>query len=122
MPVVKDTYRGSREYGLAYSILIAAAHTAGMVTYESVARITGLPQRGAVMANRVGRLVGEISEDEVIHGRPMLSAVVVEKNTGLPGKGFFKLAQDLKIFHGQSRSAKKTFLSKEKRKLYDLWK
>jgi hypothetical protein len=93
-----------------------------MITYEGVARLTGLPQRGAAMGGQVGHLVGEISEDEVNAGRPMLSAVVVEKNTGLPGLGFFKLATDLKQFSGKTHNQRKSFLAKEKRKLYDFWK
>src|SRR5579862_8278403 len=122
MPIVKDRYRGKKQYGLAYSALIMVAHSGAMITYEGVARLTGLPTRGAAMASFVGHLVGEISEDEVNLGRPMLSAVVVDKNTGLPGKGFFKLAQDLNQFGGGSKTAMKQFLSKEKRKLYDLWR
>jgi hypothetical protein len=122
MPVVPDKYRGSREYALAYSALIAAAHSGAMVTYEGIARLTGLPERGSAMAKAVGRLVGEISEDEVLRRRPMLSALVVEKNTGLAGKGFFKLASDLQQFVGTSKSKTRDFLSKEKRKLYELWR
>ena len=121
MPVVPNTYRGSRVYGLAYSALITAAHSCGMLTYEGIARLTGLPARGAATANRVGRLVGEISEDEVNCNRPMLSALVVERNTGLAGKGFFKLAADLGKFTGKSEAQQKLFLAKEKRKLFEFW-
>jgi len=121
MPIVKDKYRGSRKYGLAYAALMSVAHTGGMLTHEGVARVTGLPERGAAMANEVGHLVGEISEDEVNRKRPMLSALVVEKNTGLTGRGFFKLATDLNQFDGTSKSEMKVFLAKEKRRLYDLW-
>jgi len=74
------------------------------------------------MANRVGRLIGEISEDEVNCNRPMLSALVVEKNTGLAGKGFFKLATDLNKFTGKSKAQERLFLSKEKRSLYEFWR
>jgi len=52
----------------------------------------------------------------------MLSALVVEKNTGLAGKGFFKLAADLRNFTGKSEAQQKLFLAKEKRKLYEFWK
>ena len=121
MAIVKNKYRGSREYGLAYSALINTARIGGMLTYEGVARLTGLPKRGAAMANAVGHLVGEISEDEVNRKRPMLSALVVEKNTGLTGRGFFKLATDLNQFDGTSKSEMKVFLAKEKRRLYELW-
>lgn len=74
------------------------------------------------MANLVSWLVGEISEDEVDRKRPMLSALVVEKNTGLPGEGFFKLASNLNQFNGKSKTEKEVFLAREKRKLYEFWK
>jgi hypothetical protein len=121
MPVVPDRYRGTREYALAYSELIHAARTGGMVTYAGIARLTGLPTQGNAMANEVGRLVGEISEDEVNRNRPMLSALVVEKDNGQTGRGFFKLARDLGKLNGTSRFKEESFLSKEKRALYSLW-
>ena len=122
MPKVPNKYRGKPEYGLAYSALIAVAHSRGMLTYEGIAHLTGLPERGATMAKLVGHLVGEISEDEVKRRRPMLSALAVEKNTGEPGDGFFKLAAKLKQFKGKSETEKKKFVAKEKRKLYEIWK
>jgi len=121
MSVVPDTYRRTPKYGLAYSALIMAAHSRSMLTYTGIARLAGLAQAGNPMATQVGRLVGEISEDEVTQGRPMLSALVVEKDTGQPGEGFFKLARDLKIFDRTSKSAKRKFLSKEKSKLFTVW-
>lgn len=121
MPVVPDTYRRSTKYALAYSALVLAAHSRSMITYAGIARLTGLPATGNPMAKEVGRLVGEISEDEVVDGRPMLSALVVEKDTGHPGKGFFSLARNLKKLVGMSASAEKAFLKKEKTKLFDLW-
>ena len=121
MPVVPNKYRGTREYGLAYATLIIAAHNAQMLTYEGIAKLTGLPKVGAAMAAQVGQLLGEISEDEVGSNRPMLSALVVEKNTGQTGKGFFKIAMKLNRLSGMSKTRKKAFLAKEKRALYELW-
>lgn len=121
MPVVPDTYRRTPKYGLVYSALVMAAHSRSMLTYAGVARLAGLAERGNPMAMQVGRLVGEISEDEVTLGRPMLSALVVEKDTGQPGEGFFKLATDLGVFSGSGKNAKRRFLSQEKAKLFTVW-
>jgi len=49
------------------------------------------------MLSTVGRLLGEISEDEHDAGHPLLSAIVVDKNSSLAGPGFFKLVRDLKL-------------------------
>lgn len=40
-------------------------------------------------------LLGQISIDEDAAGRGMLSALVVHKDDGKPGRGFFDLARDL---------------------------
>lgn len=64
MPVVPNTYRGSREHGLAYAALIVAAHTAGMITCEGIATLIGLRKRGAGTAkcvNRMRRRTGKLS-------------------------------------------------------------
>jgi hypothetical protein len=122
MHLVDTKYRGSKEYALTYAALITTARMRGMLTYAGIAHLTGLPDTGNAMAREVGRLVGEISEDEVAAGRPMLSALVVEKDKGMPGKGFFKLARFLKRLHGTSTTDKKNFVSKEKAELYEVWK
>jgi hypothetical protein len=44
-------------------------------SYQDIAVILGVPIQGEHLAKDVGYLLGEISEDEVLNGRPMLSAV-----------------------------------------------
>lgn len=44
----------------------------------------------------VGKVLDPINEDEVAAGRPMISAIVVSKDTMLPGRGFFILGQQLR--------------------------
>ncbi|MDY7094135.1 MAG: hypothetical protein SX243_14290 [Acidobacteriota bacterium] len=94
MPEVNDKYRGTIEYHLAFSKLITAARCRGTVTYQELAMVLGLPLVGAYMGAETGHLLGEISEDEVLAGRPMLSAVAVNVQ-GHPGPGFFALAKQL---------------------------
>jgi alkylated DNA nucleotide flippase Atl1 len=87
-------YRGTKEYHLVYSELIRAAQYGGLTTYQEIAQIMGLPLTGQHMGSEVTAILREISEDELQHGRPMLSAVVVNVN-GKPGKGFYDLAKHL---------------------------
>ena len=70
------------------------------------------------MAREVGQLLGEISEWEHNHGRPLLSAVVIRKDTGMPGEGFFSLAKQLKICQGQN---KQSLRQKELKNVYSTW-
>jgi hypothetical protein len=44
---------------------------------------------------RLPHFLGEISTEEDASGRGMLTAVVVHKHDGQPGKGFFELARSL---------------------------
>lgn len=92
--VVIDKYRGSVEYEMVKAELITAAKYRGMITYQDVAAIMGLPSSGSHMGSATGHLLGEISEDEVLAGRPMLSALSVSVS-GKPGSGFAGLCVDL---------------------------
>lgn len=121
MPVVKDKYRGEKEYHLIHSELITAARYRGTVTYQEIAKIIGLPLRGAYMGAEIGQLLGEISEDECNNGRPMLSAVAVNIQ-GSPGSGFFNLARSLKKLRGSSKSSENGFWENEKQAVYETWK
>lgn len=89
-----DQYRGTRLYALVLVELVAAAQYRGVTTYQHIAAIMGLPSSGQHMARQIGLVLGEISEDEVGHGRPMLSAVAVGAS-GEPGPGFYTAAKDL---------------------------
>jgi hypothetical protein len=120
--VVTPKYRGKKQYFLAYSALVAAAHSRSLLTYAGIAHLTGLPTKGSVMAKEVGHLLGEISEDENDTGRPLLSALVVYKGDGTPSYGFYKLARQLGMLAGTSKTAEKAFTIKEQTKLFDFWK
>jgi hypothetical protein len=56
--------------------------------------VLGIPTHGSYMGSTTARILGEICEDEVRAGRPMLSAVAVSV-AGQPGAGFFELARRL---------------------------
>lgn len=67
--------------------LIQVAKTQGVIHYGDIAKTLGIANEA------VGFVVGEISEYEHLEGdRPLLSAVVVRKDTGNSGGGFFGLS------------------------------
>jgi len=119
--VVADKYRGKKEYHLAYQELITAARYRGTVTYQEIAQIMGLPLSGQYMAQQVGQMLGEISEDEHLQGRPMLSAVAVGVSD-LPGEGFFGLARKLGKLNDDSAEGKRRFWEKERAAAYGVWR
>jgi hypothetical protein len=125
MPVASKKYttkyRGSREYLLVYCELIRAARYKGMTTYQAIADIMGLPLRGSYMGAEVGHMLGEISQDELDHGRPMPSAIVVGVR-GLLGPGFFDLARECGKLQGDSKEEEQRFWEGEKAAVYAMWR
>lgn len=71
------------------------------------------------MGAETGHILGEISEDEVLAGRPMLGAAAVGVS-GKPGPGFYGLAKDLdRLGKGQGEEA---FWSQELEAVYGAWR
>jgi len=121
MSIVADKYRGTKEYHIVFSELSIAARYRGIVTYQEIARIIGLPITGSHMGKEIGLMLGAISEDEANNGRPMLSAIAVSAR-GMPGSGFFALARDLGKLKGMSNQGMKRFWEEEKAAVYETWK
>ena len=113
-------YRGSTTYHLIYCELIRAAQYGGLTTYQAIAQIMGLPLQGSHMGREVGNMLGEISEDELAQGRPMLSAIVVGVN-GLPGSGFAALARELGKLESEDKADEMAFWEEERTAVYKAW-
>ena len=114
-----DKYRGTTKYFHVLAELVRAAQYRGRTTYQDIALLMGLPQKGSHMGREVGRILGEISEDEVRAGRPMLSAVAVGVN-GKVGPGFFQLAHRLgRLDENKDESA---FWEEELLATYSAWR
>ena len=119
MSVVPDKYRGTIAYARVHGELVRAAEYRGVTTYQDIALIMKLPQSGAYMGGEVGRILGEISEDEFRAGRPMLSAVAVNVK-GKPGPGFFTLARDLGRSYREGEE--QAFWETERDATYAVWR
>jgi hypothetical protein len=120
MPKVSHRYRGTTDYARVLAELVRAAEYRGLTTYQDIAVVLGLPIQGEHLAKDIGYLLGEISEDEVSHGRPMLSAVVVGFS-GRPGSGFFSLARSLGRLTGP-QADEEPFWRQEVQRLYETWR
>lgn len=121
MPTVATKYRGTKHYHLVMRELITAARYRGTVTYQEIALIMGLPITGSRMGRETGQILGEISEDEHVSGRPMLSAVAVSVS-GFPGKGFYVCARMVGEDPGKDRDAQRAFWERERDNSYRCWK
>ena len=99
--------------------LIQAAKEGSIVRYEELAPALGLKLERDHDRAEIGRVLGEISKEEVAAERPMLSALVVHKGGDeMPGSGFFSLAQELARYKGGDR---KVWWAMELKALYEYW-
>ena len=114
-------YRGKTIYHFVFHELVMAARYRGLVTYQEIAKMIGLPMSGSYMGHEVGWILGEISEDEIANGRPMLSALAVGVS-GEPGDGFYNFAKELGRLQEDSKEARRQFWEEEKKAVYDAWK
>jgi len=95
-----------------------------------------LMRRHHISRAAIGSVVGEISEVEADHHRPLLSAIVVKKNTksrhcphGHPGGGFFGLTgvqsslRRSSVDYGDPLSKNdKDFVVKEQERVWAFWR
>ena len=115
----QSKYHGTTKYFHVMAELVRAAQYRGMTTYQDVAVIMGLPVTGSYMGKETGHILGEISQEEVAAGRPMLSAIAVDVN-GKVGAGFFALARELgKLNEGENET---TFWENECDAVYRAWR
>lgn len=64
----------------------------------------------------------EISKYEQKHDRHLLSVLVVDEITKIPGSGFFKLATDLNKYNGnESDEQRENFFKEERDNVYKIW-
>ncbi len=101
--------------------LAKVASRKGVVSYSDLCRGVALPYSMANPdhRNQLAEDLGWVSEEELYkHERPMLSCVVVDKNTMMPGKGFFDWAQELYDIKIEDRM---TFLAEEMRDTHAFW-
>ena len=116
--MVKE-WKDTKEYFIAYGILINAAKHSGLATYQEIAQTCGIPTAGSYMGSVLGEILGAISKNEIEHGRPFLSALAVGVN-GKPGSGLMNWAKELNA--ANENQNEEDFFSQEREKIYKEWK
>jgi len=104
-----------------YEKLKEVARARGVIYYSEIAPLAGVNLNAGRGRREIGCIVGEICKSEVHQGRPMLAAVVVRKDSHMPGEGFFKGAQKLGLFQGDSDKDKQAFWVQELKKVHSYW-
>ena len=93
--------------------LIEVARQRNLITYSEVARLVGTSpvSVGPLILDRINRR-------EHKEGRPLLSALVVKKDTRGPGSGFYELASSLGLYNNKGRLE---YWQQKVQKVYDFW-
>ncbi len=101
-----------------YTRLQAVAREQRTAAYSEVAPVAGVDTANPHFAAVLGAMLDEINRVEAGNGRPLISAVVIGKETGMPGQGFFKCARDLRRYDGKDDLA---YWLTELRQVFDYW-
>lgn len=101
-----------------YARLQSIAREQLTATYSEVAPTAGVDTANPHFAAVLGTRLDEINRMEAENGRPLISAVVIGKETGMPGQGFFTCARDLRRYSGKDDLA---YWLTELRQVYDYW-
>jgi hypothetical protein len=94
------------------------ARQGGTTYYSELAPLLGIDTSDPHFGVRIGRILDEVNYAEHAAGRPLLSAVVIAKETGMPGEGFFTCARDLGRYTGRDDLA---YWVEELRRVHDYW-
>jgi hypothetical protein len=101
-----------------YDALIGIARERETVTYGEIGRQANLDMMKPPHRAVLGLMLDEIDRHEHAAGRPLLSAVVVLKQTGVSSRGFFACARTLGVETGPDE---RDFWAAELRRVYDYW-
>ena len=113
-----------REYvRKAYLKLVEKARKEENITYENLRKELRAPME------LMGSIIGEISDYEYDHGRPMISVIVVRKDTSYPAEGFFglknipsNLRRGENRFNEPLRKEDKAFCDSERQRAFNFWR
>jgi len=105
-------------HGQIYEKLKEVARIGIITYYSDIAPMAGLDMNLPNNRYEIGVILDDINRHEHELGRPMLSAVVVHKESLKPGQGFFTLGRTLGLFVGNDKDK---FYIQELHKVHDYW-
>ena len=101
----------------ARQVMIVAAKNESTITYSEL--VNGISAIEFIPHDfKLFHLLGQISMAEHLEGRGMLTAVVIRKEDGFPGQGFFDLAMEL----GLDSADQDKFWIQQLRDVFQAWR
>ena len=107
----------TRTRQIVYDKLKEVARAQDLIHYQQVGNLVGLDMGNPGDRSRISGLLDDINEEEVtVHQRPMLTAIVVREDEGIPGQGFWVCAKRLGLYTG---GCEKEFWCDQVKQVYD---
>ena len=98
-----------------------ASSGAKPITYSDFTEALGKGIRSDADVGALGRYLDVICELEAEEDRPMLTALLISKDTGRPGEGFYDMARKLNKYAGTTEQDDIDFFKQELQAVYDTW-
>jgi hypothetical protein len=103
-----------------YEKLKQVARDHKLITYTELGRAADLDVAHLPDLDKLVKLLTEIADHEVAQNRPLLVAVVIREDLGMPSKGLFQYAR-AKGLQGK-KTDEVTFFAEELKRVYEAWK
>lgn len=95
------------------------ARKRGLIAYSDLIR--DVPEIEGPLSHALAEMLGEIGQRCHSEGLPLLSALVVNKDKGIPGPGFFEAAVRLKLLTSSNAQARDEFWLRQVAKCHEHW-
>lgn len=82
--------------------LHAVARAKSVTFYSEVAPLLGIATDNEYFGAQVGHVLDRVNRREFAANRPLLSAVVVSKDTLRPGSGYYSCERELRRYSGRN--------------------
>lgn len=106
---------------VVHNRLVRLARARRTASFREIASLAGTDARSRSSQIRTSKILSEISVYEHSHSRPMLSALVLDREGGSPGPEFYALARTLGRYSGESEGSDRKFLASEIKSVWDHW-
>jgi hypothetical protein len=98
--------------------LIQIARKKDLTTYTEAGKVIGLDMASESGRILIAQILDEINIDEVSQGYPMISSLVIYKDNGRPGPGYFNCARGLNKLRDNDEDG---FWAKEVAAVHNWW-
>lgn len=101
--------------------LVRLAQERRTTSFDEIAAMVGTDARGRLSPSRTRKALSEISTYEHSRARPMLSVLVLYRESNTPGPEFFALARTLGRYSGDDEASERKFLASETLSVWNQW-